>query len=284
MARRGSNVSRRRAGPGPHRRRPLGLALACGLALAAAPHAGATPPPKDWEVELAPYGWLALAHGGIDTTRFGHEHFTIDAHEVLSSFDLGAMGAIKGRYGRWVALVDVAWAKLSDDAGVGDTLVRYDVTQKLGWLEALGGYRVYEHPGGLFGGPSASDRQTFGIDLMAGITYSWTNLELDLDRNPILPIPAQERHIQASDHFVAPYLATRFVNDFSERVRHETLLGLGGFGAGEAPSLTWQATSLLSYRFTDRWLISAGYRALGLRDGDFHITFHGPILGLGFRF
>ena len=119
---------------------------------------------------------------------------------------------------------------------------------------------------------------------MTGITYTWLNTELDLHRNPLLPIPPQERHIQASDDWVAPFLAARFTNDFTPRLRHETLLGLGGFGAGEAPNLSWQATSLFSYRFTDHWLISLGYRAQGLRDSNFHTTIHGPMLGLGFRF
>jgi len=68
------------------------------------------------------------------------------------------------------------------------------VTDKIGWLEALGGYRVHEKRGGLFGG---SDQQIFAIDPMVGISYSWTRL--------------------------------------------------------------------------------------GLRDDDFHMTFHGPILGLAFR-
>ena len=266
------------------RSRALLLFVACALALAAVRDARATEPPKDWEVELAPYGWLAMAHGSVDTARFGRESFTVDMHDVLSSIDLGAMGAVKARYRRFVALFDVAWAKLSDEGGIGDSLVRYDVTAKLGWFEALGGYRVYERPGGLLGGPSASDQQIFGIDLLTGITYVWTNTELDLHRNPVLPIPPQERHLQVSDHFVAPQLATRFTNDFTDRIRHETLLALGGFGAGEAPNLTWQATSTLSYRFTERWMIGLGYRALGLRESDFHVTFHGPILGLGYRF
>ena len=122
------------------------------------------------------------------------------------------------------------------------------------------------------------------VDLMTGITYTWMDTDLDLHRNPLLPIPPQERHLQISDHFVAPILATRFTNDFTERIRHETLLGLGGFGAGEAPNLTWQATSVLSYRFSDHWWIGAGYRALGLRDDDFHVTFHGPLIGIGLRF
>jgi hypothetical protein len=260
------------------------LAIACGLAFSAALDAGATEPPKDWEVELMPYGWLAMMHGVVDTQRFGSESFTIDAHDVLKSFDLGAMAAVKARWRRLVFQLDVDWAKVSNDGGVGDSLVSYDVTQKIGWLQALGGYRVYDLPGGLFGGATASDDQTFAIDLMTGIAYTWTNTELDLHRTPLIPIPPQERHLQVSDHFVAPYLAARFTNDFTPRLRHETLLGLGSFGAGEAPNLSWQVTSLFSYRFTDRWLISLGYRALGIRDDDLHLTVHGPILGLGFRF
>ena len=264
--------------------RPLACALACALALVVSREARATEPPKDWEVQIGPYAWLPMINGAVDTQRFGREEFTITFGDVLSAFDLGAGGDVTARYGRWVGLVQVDWAKLSTKGGIGDSLVRYDVTDKIGWLQALGGYRVYQRPGGLFGGANASDERTFGIDALAGITYVWTNLELDLHRNPILPIPPQERHIQFSDHFVGPFLGAHFANDFTERIRHETLLGLGGFGAGEAPNLTWQATSTLSYRFTDRWLISAGYRALGLRDDNHHATFHGPIIGLGFRF
>ena len=100
-----------------------------------------------------PYGWLAMVHGVVDTQRFGNESFTIDLHEVLKSFDLGAMGTVKARWRRLVFQVDVDWAKLSDDGGVGDSLVRYDVTSKVGWLQALGGYRVYELPGGPSEGP-----------------------------------------------------------------------------------------------------------------------------------
>jgi hypothetical protein len=262
------------------------VAVALGSWLATAHGAGATEPPKDWEVELAPYGWLAMAHGVVDTNTaaLGTQAFTIDAHDVLKSFRLGAMGAVKARWRRIVFQVDVDWAKLRNDAGLGDTRISYDLTLKLGWLQALGGYRVYDLPGGLFGGPSASDEQTFAIDLMTGLTYSWGNVQLDLSRDPLGQIPPQARSIDAEKSFVAPYLAARFTNDFTPRLRHETLLGLGGFGAGNAPNLSWQATSLFSYRFTDHWLISAGYRALGSRRTNVHTTFHGPILGLGYRF
>lgn len=265
--------------------RRAALAVAWGVSFAAALDAvAAPPPPTEWEVEIAPYGWLALAHGQVDTPR-GDQEFTIDAHDVLKAFDLGAMGSVKARWRRFVFLTDVAWAKLSADDALGDTRVDYDAKLKLGWFEALGGYRVYERPGGLFGTPSPTEDKVFAIDLLTGITYSWTKLELDLSREPIFGfVPPQERELRPTENWVAPYLAARFQNDFTPRLRHETLLGLGGFSAGDAPDLSWQVTSLFSYAITEHWLVTLGYRALGFRDQNVDTTFHGPILGAGFRF
>jgi hypothetical protein len=260
------------------------LAVAYGLGLAPSPDAAAEPPPaKDWELEIAPYGWLALLHGQVDTPR-GKREFTIDAHEVLESLDLGAMGSVKFRWRRWVALVDVAWAKLSDDGGLGDSRVRYDVKQKLGWFEALGGYRVYEKPGGLFGAPTAVEKRTFGVDALGGLSYSWSDLRLKLSRDPLLEVPQQNRKLEPESSWVAPYLGFRFHNDFTERLRLQTLLGVGAFGVGDAPHVSWQVTSEFSYAITERFLINAGYKALGFRDSDLKLTFHGPLVGVGFRF
>jgi len=262
------------------------LALGWGLCLAPLDvrEAAATPPPApDWEVEIAPYGWLALTHGQA-RTPVGKQEFTIDAHDVIDSIDLGAMGAVSLRWKRWVALFDVAWAKLSADDAIGDPLVRFDLTQKLGWFEALAGYRAYEQPGGLFGTPTAVDRRIFAVDLMGGLTYSWTDLRLKLSRDPSAQIPQQNRTVEANRDWIAPYLGFRFTNDFTERFRLETLLGVGGFDIGDAPHVSWQATSRLSYALSDRIALSAGFRALGFRNPDVKTTFYGPLLGVSFRF
>lgn len=269
----------------PRRAALASLAVAWGLCLApmSVPDAAAEPPPaKDWELEIAPYGWLALAHGQVDTPR-GSEEFTIDAHDVIHSFDLAAMGAVKPRWKRWVAHIDVVWAKLGDDDGLGDTRVRYDVKQKLGWFEALGGYRVYQKPGGLFGTPAEIGR-SFDVDVMGGLTYSWTDLRLKLSRDPFLEVPQQNRKLTPGSDWVAPYLGFRFTNDFTDHLRHETLLGVGAFGVGDAPHVSWQVTSLFSYAVSEHVALSAGYRGLGMRDPNLKITFHGPIIGLAFRF
>src|SRR5262245_36570521 len=268
--------------------RGIGIAacvLICWFAGVAAVDASASPPPtREWEVEIAPYVWLVMAHAQVDTPR-GTQEFTLSAGEVLKHLRLGAMGSVKARWRRFVFLTDVAWAKLSDDNGLGDTRVRYDVTPKLGWFEALAGYRVYERPGGLFGTPSPVERRTFGVDLLGGLTYSWIDVRLKLSREPFLGfVPPEQRTLRPSTNWVAPYVAVRLLNDFTPRLRLETLLGLGAFGVGDAPNLGWQVTSQLQYALSEHWFLTAGGRALGIRDNNLDVTFYGPMLGGGFRF
>jgi opacity protein-like surface antigen len=262
------------------------LAVASGLALVptSVPDAAAEPPPPpEWELEVAPYGWLAMATGRVETP-LGKERFTIDAHDVLSSFDLAAMGAVKFRWERWVTHFDVAWAKLSVDDEIRQSLVSFDLTQKLGWFEALGGYRVYERAGGLFGTPTAVDRRIFAFDAMGGLTYSWVDVRLKVSRDPGMVIPAQSRTVKAEQDWVAPYLGFRFTNDFTDHLRHETLLGVGAFGVGDAPNVSWQVSSQFAYAVSEHVALTLGYRALGFRDPDVKSTFHGPMVGAAFRF
>jgi opacity protein-like surface antigen len=162
--------------------------------------------------------------------------------------------------------------------------VSFDLTQKLGWFEALAGYRVYDKPGGLFGTPAAVEKRTFAVDLMGGLTYSWLDVRLKVSRDPGGVFPPGGRTINLDNDWVAPYLGFRFTNDFTDHLRHETLLGVGAFGVGDAPNVSWQVTSLFSYAVSEHVALSAGYRALGFRDPNLKATFHGPIIGLAFRF
>jgi hypothetical protein len=109
-------------------------------------------------------------------------------------------------------------------------------------------------------------------------------VKLDLSLDPFLEVPPQPRTLRVESDWVAPYLAARLQNDVTERLRHETILGLGSFGVGDAPDLSWQVTSLFSYAIAEHFLLTAGSRAQGSRDADLDLTFHGPILGFGLRF
>lgn len=258
------------------------VSLACTLSLPSI--AAAIPPPQpEWEVEIAPYGWFSLAHGTVDTP-LGKQEFTIDASDVIDSIQLGAMGAVKLRWRRWVALFDVDWAKLSTKDGVRSTRVDFKLTEKIGFFEALAGYRVYERPGGLFGTPSATDRRIFAFDAMGGLTYSWLNARVKVSRDAGMIIPAQSRTVKDDGSWVAPYLGFRFTNDFTERFGNETLLGIGSFGVGDAPHVSWQASSQLYYRVSEMVSLQAGFRAQGFREPSEKSTYYGPLIGVSFRF
>lgn len=236
---------------------------------------GEPPPPRDWEIEGLAYAWVPILDGSVELPGRGTEHFHVGIRDILDDLELGAMGRIGARYERWVLLVDGLWAKLGDDGGSAD------VDVQMGLVQALGGYRLYRRAGGLFGSPQPDDRRVFGLDLVGGATYAYLSSSLHVDA----PIgPGLNRHVGDSMDFVGPFVGLRFQNDFTQRLRLETLGGAGSFGVGNAPDLSWQLTTLLSYRFTEHWLVSVGHRAIIVHDDDVDLSLHGPILGVGIRF
>lgn len=253
------------------------------------PADGATAPTaaavaRDWELELSPYLWLSMIDGEIDTARFGNRHIKADLADVMKAFDGGFMGNASVRWKRFLFLTDLTWSRLSDRDGVGDSQVRYEFEQEIGWLEAIAGYRVYQKPGGLFESSGASPARSLDVDAFAGLTYTWMDNKLDLRRDPGNVIPAQDRKIRERDDWTAPYLALRIRNDFTDRLESETFVGVGGFGAGNAPEVVWQAYTLLSYGITDHLRLSAGYRGQGLEKRNVTLNLHGPVLGATIRY
>lgn len=267
-------------------RRMLVPVLLC-LAAALPASVRAEPPPaKDWEVELLPYGWLPSLDGSLETPGGVTEHFSIGVSDVLESLELGAFGRVNVRWRRWLLLADGMWTKLSQDESVERQRIRIDadLEVQMALAQVLGGYRIFEREGGLFGHATAGDERVFGVDLLAGFNYTWLDQDLELDRSAVGQIPGQERNLGASNDWFAPAAGLRVHNDFTSRVRLETLASVGGFGVGGAPDLTWQLTTLLSYRFTDHWLVSAGHRLIAADDDAFDLRMHGAMLGVGYRF
>jgi hypothetical protein len=250
--------------------------------------AGAEPPPeKDWEVEILPYVWALSADGKFEKPNGADEHFHITTRDVLEALDLGAMGRVNVRWHRWVLVGDGIWAKLSEDQdfGRGPLKIDGDFDQTLGLAQVLGGFRVFKRPGGLFGTLQPGDERLFGIDLLGGINYTYVSASVDLDLKPVGPFPGRQRNFGSTNQWVAPAVGLRFVNDFTPRWRLETLGAVGGFGVGDAADLSWQLTTLLSYRFTDHWLVSVGHRLIDVEGNEGNdLRMHGAILGVGYRF
>jgi len=260
------------------------LALATGAPLGAL----AEPPPaKDWEVEILPYLWGPSIDGSIETPDGGTEHFNVSLSDILSDLQLGAMGRANARWKRWLLVVDGLWTKLDQDDSVERQRVQIDtdLEVQMAMAQALVGARVLARPGGLFGTAAPAEERVFGVDLLAGANFIYLSNELELELDPVAPnLPDRERNLDTSESWFAPVVGLRIHNDFTERVRLETLASVGGFGVGSAPDLSWQLTTLLSYRFTDHWLVSVGHRLFAAEDDDFDVRMHGAVLGIGYRF
>lgn len=242
-------------------------------------------PARDWEFELSPYLWLGMIDGRVETDRYGVRHIEADAGDVLKAFDMGFMMNASARWRRFLFFTDFSWTALSDRDGIGETQIRYELEQEIAWFEALAGYRVYERRGGLMGGESAADDpRAFIVDAFAGVTYTSIDNKLDLRRDPLLQIPPQERTIRERDDWAAPYLALRLRNDFTHRIGAETFVGVGGFGAGAAPDIAWQASANLYYSLNQHMRLSAGYRGQGLEKRSIELALHGPVIGLAMRY
>ncbi len=269
-------------------RRAISLALLLALGTGGAPGARAEPPPpKDWEVEVLPYVWGPSIDGSIETPGGGTEHFSVSLSDILEDLDLGAMGRVNARWKRWLLVVDGLWTKLEQNQSVQRQRVRIDadLEVQMALAQALAGARIFARPGGLLGTAEPGDERVFGIDVLAGVNYVYLSAEVELDVDPTGPILAgRERDFDTSESWFAPAVGLRIHNDFTERVRLETLASVGGFGVGSAPDLSWQLTTLLSYRFTDHWLVSVGHRLFAADDDEYDVRMHGGMLGIGYRF
>lgn len=267
---------------------PISLLGLLALATGAAAGARAEPaPPKDWEVEVLPYLWGPSIDGSIETPDGRTEHFDVSLSDILENLDLGAMARVNARWKRWLLVVDGLWTKLEQDVDVQRQRVRVEaeLEAQMVLAQALVGARLFARPGGLLGTAAPGDERVFGIDVLAGANYVYLSTEVELDVDPTGPIlPGRERDFETSESWFAPVVGVRIHNDFTERIRLETLASVGGFGVGSAPDLSWQLTTLLSYRFTDHWLVSLGHRLFAADDDEYDVRMHGGMLGVGYRF
>lgn len=95
-------------------------------------------------------------------------------------------------------------------------------------------------------------------------------------------------HTSVSDTWVDPLLAIRASAILGRRWRAVLWADGGGFGSGQVSDRTWQVSALLSYRFSEDWSASAGYRALRVerehQGVPYALELSGPSLGVSRRF
>lgn len=190
-----------------------------------------------------------------------------------------------------------------------------DVDLRLLLLRGIFGYRLLSKPmGEIFGGIGQNDERRLDVDLYGGgrlwlvrikaditgppIEFAGTTGKLSFPNRPIIKLPDFEIpatstgpvniHEKETVWWVEPIVGARIKADLTERVYLHLNGNVGGFGWGSASYLSWEALSTLGMRFKERWAVEAGYRGIGTDrkhpDLDLDLIFHGPIIGLSYRF
>ena len=234
-----------------------------------APAAVAAPAPQSWQAELALYGWASGLTGTVQSfSRIPPAHVNVGFDQILKNLDGGLMLAGSVTNGRFVALGDIVYAKLSPKKNFAlrgiDGSVTVDVSNVIGLATA--GYRVYAD-------------QNWSFDLLAGVRV------FAVDNGVTLRLPRIAAEVASrSETWVDGVVGLRAIYNINQ---NWVLTGIG-FVGGISSRYEWDLFASIGYRFTETWGAFLGYRALAVdyRNNGFiyDVIQHGPMIGISARF
>ena len=238
----------------------LAFRLSCPLALLvplSRPSAALQGPPADaWTWRVAPYLWTSGIDGTL-TTANAEVDVDIDFGDIWDNLDSAGLLFVETRRGKLTILGDLVYLGLEAD---GETQLGADADVELDTtiLELAVLSRVSpESP----------------LEIGGGVRYA--NMESDIEVGPA----SSDGSSDALDGIAAGRATWPFAGRWSLQV-------YGDLGAGDS-DLTWQASAMLGFHFTD-WGLGFGYRVLDydFDDGsdELDLTFQGFVYGVEFRF
>jgi hypothetical protein len=200
------------------------------------------PPPADgnWHLGVSPYLWFAGVHGTVGV--LGHNASVhASAGDVLSHFNIGLMGAMEARKGRFVLPVDFMWIKLSDDEAIPDYTdpgarsIKAKTTQTI--LTPKAGYRLL-------------DSEKLKADALVGFRYWHLGQNLSLEPSGV--------GAYQSANWVDVVAGAKFEMALSPKAAITILGDAGGGGANSE----YQVAGLLAYKVKPTVLLQGGWRYL----------------------
>lgn len=204
----------------------------------------------------------------------------ISFSDILDNLDIGGMGFVEHRRGKWVFIGDVAYLKVSADNTTSRTpvtSVTLDAEFSQTLVEGFVGYRVFTRSKG---------KSQFGIDLLGGARYNKIELELSAEAS-ILGLTTSASRNPDKD-WVDGVAVLRAQYD------HGNGWGVSAWGdIGEgSDSSSYQLLGVVNYLFENNIKIFCGYRFYHLeytgdsrgRRLDLDLDYTGPMLGIAYRF
>lgn len=240
--------------------------LFCGLAFCGGLPAQAQS--DDYKVQITPYLFASSVDGEI-TEQGRTAHVNASFSDIIDHLDMAAMVYFDARFGRWRALIDNMYIKVSDEKSTPLPIFSsVRVASKLWIADPEGGYAVVRGEG----------RE---LDVTAGVRVWTMKNDLTLFRQNV----AVDRG-GGSRSVVDPIVGLRFTSDLPHKAFLFAKGDVGGFDAGA--TLDWQAFGGVGFKVHEKLALSLGYRYLSIenepRDSVYDIVLKGVIVGLGIRF
>ncbi len=243
-----------------------------GAAIAAASLLATPALAQDWKFTVTPYFWMAGLNGDIAPfPKFPVAHTDQSFGDILDDFQTGGALAFNAQHGKWSVLGDVSY--IDTDSGRQAVSASPDYTvagleSKATWLTGAIGYRVAETP-------------AYALDLFGGVRMNWQDNAVRLVKTDNTQLNGDH-----DENWTDPIIGARIIAPLAPKWDFTGMADAGGFGVGSR--LTYQLYAAATYRLSDRWSLTAGYRYMSVdyRNDGFisDIVEQGPILGTQFRF
>jgi hypothetical protein len=225
-------------------------------------------PESEWIFTVAPYAWLGGLEG--DVAAFGAPEVEVDLSigDVLDHFDIGLMGVVEARNGRFSFGADLFWVKLSaqEDTPFGILFREVELTAEMLMATGIGAYSLLYEEGG-------------NLDIFAGARL-WS-VKTDLDFEGAL---LDDRSFDDDATWVDAVVGLKGRFNLGEAFY---FTGWGMIGTGESDFM-WDVMGGIGVSFSDSFSTVAGYRAMSVDYSDdgfvYDVVMEGPILGFVFRF
>lgn len=215
-------------------------------------------------------------------TKFRNVTSEVDVSfgDILDNLDIGAMGFIEHRRGKWSFIGDVGHMTLSSDSTIASNAVlnvSLDAEVKQTTVQGFVGYRAFEE-----GYNSAS----LGVDIIGGVRYVFLEAEIGAEAS-LLGLSAsasRERHEDWADGVVG--VRTQYSNNNGWGATAQADIGKG------SDSDSYQLIGLVDYKLNDKIRFFGGYQFLNLeyQEGTGNsrfgvdLDYSGPRFGASYKF
>jgi opacity protein-like surface antigen len=200
----------------------------------------------------------------------------ISFDDIWDNFEMGFMGFVEHRRGRWSFIGDLAYLKVEGDRTLsrrGALSVTLDAEAEQLLLEGFVGYRVLTQ--------DLKDAR-LGLDLLGGARYNDIEIELD-SRASVLGLTRSASRNKSADT-VDGVIAVRV--EYSHN-NGWGLMGWADMGEG-SDSRSHQLYGGVNYTFKNNIKLHAGYRLINFDyDGnrfEYDLDYTGPQIGLTYKF